>query len=258
MIATDETAQPRFAVLAPRAASAAFEDTAAPPGRESEIRPFGDDGFTFTDFLDIINPLQHLPVVSTVYRQWTGDTIDPGARIAGGTLFGGPIGAAFSVANVMAESGTGKDLGEHVLAWFDDDEAALTGVAEADPAAAPAAEQAAALSARQPDTAVQPPPAAPDVRAAPRPVVTARPLPPQYRDDDEAAFAGKGQAQLEHLGQWSDGSGGDHVPGLAVAPLLGHVLGSFADGLDARVRGPVPAHLARGEDSGNGRSGNTT
>ena len=36
---------------------------------------FGKDGFTLGDFLDIINPLQHIPVVSTVYRAITGDKI---------------------------------------------------------------------------------------------------------------------------------------------------------------------------------------
>ena len=44
---------------------------------------FGQDGFTFFDFLDIINPLQHIPVISTIYRSLTGDKIDPGSRIAG-------------------------------------------------------------------------------------------------------------------------------------------------------------------------------
>ena len=72
---------------------------------------FGDDGFTFLDFLDIINPLQHIPVVSTIYRDLTGDTLDYGSRVAGGTLFGGPIGALASVVNVIFEETTGKDVG---------------------------------------------------------------------------------------------------------------------------------------------------
>ncbi|MBT5663730.1 MAG: hypothetical protein HOJ06_00205, partial [Rhodospirillaceae bacterium] len=44
---------------------------------------FGEDGLTFGDVLDIINPLQHIPVVSTLYRELTGDEISPGARMAG-------------------------------------------------------------------------------------------------------------------------------------------------------------------------------
>ncbi len=87
-----------------------------------EIKMFGEDGFSFWDFLDVINPLQHIPVVSTLYRSLTGDEIDPGARILGGTLFGGPIGAALSTANVMVEHSSGKDLGEHVVAFFTGEE----------------------------------------------------------------------------------------------------------------------------------------
>ena len=77
---------------------------------------FGKDGFTFLDFLDVINPLQHIPVVGTVYRSITGDNIDPGSRIAGSGLFGGPIGTALALANVTIEQNTGRDIEGHVLA----------------------------------------------------------------------------------------------------------------------------------------------
>jgi len=89
-----------------------------------EFAFFGDDGFTFGDFVDAINPLQHIPVVSTAYRAITGDELDPGSRLTGGTLYGGPIGLAASAFNVILEHNTGKDSGEHVLAWFDGDEVA--------------------------------------------------------------------------------------------------------------------------------------
>lgn len=87
-----------------------------------EFSFFGDDGFTFWDFVDMVNPLQHLPVVGTAYRQITGDELDPGARLAGGTLFGGPIGLAASAFDVILEHNSGKDMGEHVVAWFDGEE----------------------------------------------------------------------------------------------------------------------------------------
>ncbi|MEM7652085.1 MAG: hypothetical protein AAF220_02790 [Pseudomonadota bacterium] len=77
---------------------------------------FGEDGFTFSDFLDIINPFQHLPVVSTIYRELTGDTIDMGARMAGGALFGGPIGFMAGFANGLVEEETGHDLGGLIIA----------------------------------------------------------------------------------------------------------------------------------------------
>ncbi|MGF1641278.1 MAG: hypothetical protein ACFCUO_10050 [Rhodospirillales bacterium] len=85
---------------------------------------FGDDGPTFFDILDIINPLQHIPVISTLYRAWTDDAIEPVPRIAGGALFGGLIGAASALVNVLIEQFTGRDIGGHVLALFDADDRA--------------------------------------------------------------------------------------------------------------------------------------
>ncbi len=85
---------------------------------EPGLKPFGDDGLTFADLIDIINPLQHIPLISTFYRNITGDTIDPAARIAGGALFGGPIGVALAVANTISNQIDGKDIGERVLALF--------------------------------------------------------------------------------------------------------------------------------------------
>ena len=88
---------------------------------DAETYLFGKDGFTFEDFLDIINPLQHLPVISTIYRELTGDKIAKMPRILGGTLFGGPIGAGVAIVNSAIVEGSGKDIGEHVVAWFKDD-----------------------------------------------------------------------------------------------------------------------------------------
>ena len=74
------------------------------------------DGFSFWDFIDIINPLQHIPIVGSIYRAITGDEIGNSARIAGGALFGGPIGLAMGAANAVIENKTGKDAGELVFA----------------------------------------------------------------------------------------------------------------------------------------------
>ena len=79
--------------------------------------------FGFADFLDIINPLQHIPVISNLYREFTGDEIGPAARVLGGGLFGGAIGLAASMVNMVLEEQTGKDMGEHVMALFQDDPA---------------------------------------------------------------------------------------------------------------------------------------
>jgi len=77
-------------------------------GKACEI--FGEDGFSFKDILDVVNPLQQLPVVGTLYRAVTGDTISAGARMAGGFLIGGPIGFMVAAINAGFEAATGDDI----------------------------------------------------------------------------------------------------------------------------------------------------
>jgi hypothetical protein len=84
---------------------------------------FGEDGFTFGDLVDIINPLQHIPIVSTIYRKITGDEIAAGSRVIGDGLFGGALGFLSGLVNLAVEQETGKDIGGHVMALFDDDSA---------------------------------------------------------------------------------------------------------------------------------------
>lgn len=81
---------------------------------------WGRDGFSFKDLVDIINPLQQLPVVGTIYRAITGDTISVGSRLLGGGLLGGPVGLASAGINAAVEAGTGEDLGAHVLSALED------------------------------------------------------------------------------------------------------------------------------------------
>lgn len=91
--------------------TASDANTAAP-----DIAYDGEDkGFGFNDLLDIINPLQHLPVIGTFYRNMTGDTIKPLSNMVGAALFGGPIGAATGAINLAFKEGTGKDLAENAL-----------------------------------------------------------------------------------------------------------------------------------------------
>ncbi len=66
--------------------------------------------FGFLDFVDMINPLQHIPVVNTLYRKITGDEIKPISMIMGGAVFGGPLGAGAGVINAVMKDGTGKDV----------------------------------------------------------------------------------------------------------------------------------------------------
>ncbi|MBI3304400.1 MAG: hypothetical protein HYZ72_20235 [Deltaproteobacteria bacterium] len=87
-----------------------------PGAQHSRFTLWGDDGFTFGDLLDVVNPLQHIPVVATLYRAFSGDTIAAAPRLLGGALFGGGIGLAVAAANTLLEQVTGKDVGDHVLA----------------------------------------------------------------------------------------------------------------------------------------------
>ncbi len=52
-----------------------------------------DEDFGFYDFLDIINPLHHIPVIGTIYRELTDDKIKPVSRIVGDVLFGAVTGS---------------------------------------------------------------------------------------------------------------------------------------------------------------------
>lgn len=74
----------------------------------------------FGDLLDAINPLQHLPVIGTIYRALTGDTISEAARMAGGALYGGPFGVIGALANVVVERESGQDIGDTAMAWMTD------------------------------------------------------------------------------------------------------------------------------------------
>ncbi|MDD9913723.1 MAG: hypothetical protein OXR03_24470 [Rhodospirillaceae bacterium] len=125
-----------------------------PDESENNSEFFGKDGLTFGDVLDIINPLQHIPVVSTVYRAISGDEISPGARVAGGALFGGPIGFAVATANAMVEAATGEDIGENVMtAMFGDSDGPVPEEKDQIAAAAPAsAAKATTVAAADPAT----------------------------------------------------------------------------------------------------------
>lgn len=109
-------------------------DAAAKPERSLWQRAFGADGFSFGTLLDIVNPLQHIPVVSTIYQKLTGDETSPGANIIGGALFGGTIGLIVAAADSALQGETGKDAGGHVFALFDSAQPANVAVAAADDA----------------------------------------------------------------------------------------------------------------------------
>ena len=99
------------------------DNTASDPGSEP--------GGLFETVIDSINPLQHIPGVSSVYQEVTGDTANPLSAMAGGFLFGGPMGLAAGAAGSFLEMLTGKSLMGHAMALFSGDGASKPDAAKA-------------------------------------------------------------------------------------------------------------------------------
>ena len=97
----------------------AFKDALAyAAGADKNPAPADDStGFGISDIIGALNPLQHIPVVSYIYREVTGDTLSPVAEIAGDTLYGGAIGGISAVADVLVQQGTGKDIAQNLVAF---------------------------------------------------------------------------------------------------------------------------------------------
>lgn len=89
----------------------------------AQKEPKQEDGMSFWDLLDVVNPLQHIPIVNKIYRAVTGDEIKGPARMAGATLFFGPIGLAATAADMAVEHATGKDTVDNIASLFKDDTA---------------------------------------------------------------------------------------------------------------------------------------
>jgi len=107
-------------------ASSATSSATADPRRYSQFdrtaSQVGDATMSFGDFLDMVNPLQHIPVVSSLYRDATDEKINPVSRIVGDILYGAPLGIVTALANGVGaiadsvmESKTGQDMKGTVL-----------------------------------------------------------------------------------------------------------------------------------------------
>lgn len=73
-----------------------------------------DSDISWGDLLDAINPLQHIPIIGSIYRAVTGDTIKPEMQIAGSLIFGAVTGslalsAASGIASAIYEQSTGSE-----------------------------------------------------------------------------------------------------------------------------------------------------
>lgn len=116
----------------------------------------GNDQLSFDELLSAINPLQHIPVIGSIYRAITGDTISPAAQIVGGALLGGPIGLVLAAGNAVIGEATGSDIGEKIIALVGPDRDQPTSVEKLAAApAVPAAEpQVSPQASPQPAAAV--------------------------------------------------------------------------------------------------------
>jgi len=132
MSTSSPIASPTPVAATPAASAAATRPEFTDIGDPTKI---ASQSLSFHDLLSAINPLQHIPVVGTIYRAITGDTIVPAARVLGGALLGGPIGLITAAADAIFEQSTGKDVATTALA--------AVGI-NSDAPSAPAAQYAAA------------------------------------------------------------------------------------------------------------------
>lgn len=77
--------------------------TLTKPIGDFEAMTFGKNGLDAADGFDIVNVLNHLPVVSEVYKKAVAHEVSPISKLAGGYLYGGPMGLAFSALDLTAE-----------------------------------------------------------------------------------------------------------------------------------------------------------
>lgn len=137
------------------------------PGSVSASPMTPEGGFLDT-LIDAVNPLQHLPVVSSLYREASGDGISGLARIAGGALFGGIPGLITSAAVSLFDAVTGEDPGEMAISALKEmgDTASSSGQPMLDNGAPLAADSGQALVEVAQALQDAPPPPAPTEAAA--------------------------------------------------------------------------------------------
>jgi hypothetical protein len=92
-----------------------------------------DEEFSFFDLLDMVNPLQHIPLINIAYRKLTGDEIKSAPQIIGGAIFGGPAGAAGGLVNAIVKEETGKDIADNALGIFSGEKPELKKTLSNDP-----------------------------------------------------------------------------------------------------------------------------
>lgn len=233
-----QNAAPRPPVLHPGAVQGGAASKAEAAGEDQDM--------SFWDVLDIVNPLQHIPLVNSVYRAVTGDEIKPAMQIGGGILFGGVIGGVAAIANAALQEATGKDLGGHMLATlgFGDDAAPAGQAAQlaTAPQPAPRAAQASGSQAQAAQTQA----------AQGQGVQTQRQPSPQLQQQMQQQ-----QLQQQAMAAANAGAGAMGVPGMgaggmgppgALSAGLSAAAGARPQGMDPNVvmnSGHTPAKMPK-------------
>ena len=98
----------------------------------SEKTQFGasDEGMSFDDVRNVVNPLHHIPIVSTILQAVSGAKIGIGPRMIAAAVLGGPAGLILAGISAFIEEMSGGTIAEHAVALFD----GLTGDGEPAPA----------------------------------------------------------------------------------------------------------------------------
>ena len=153
-IMADRQPWPHAAKTAVASANPGATPPADPAAPSTGAQASAAGNLSFGDLLDVVNPLQHLPVVGTLYRAVSGDQIGDPEKVIGDTIYGGPLGLVSSLADLAFKHITGKDFGSTVLAFVTgEDDAKPVAVAAAKPSQtqpAPAASASLPATTRPP------------------------------------------------------------------------------------------------------------
>jgi hypothetical protein len=96
-------------------ANAYVPDAPSPTTTLANTKGAEGEGLSFGDMLEALNPLQHIPVVGTLYREITGEDIKTLPRLVGGALFGGVFGLIGAAIDSIVKEASGASPGEHLL-----------------------------------------------------------------------------------------------------------------------------------------------
>ena len=75
---------------------------------EQELSHVAKTNLSFLDIVDAVNPIQHIPVISSIYRNISGDSISDVPKFVGGALYGGPIGLVAALGSYIVEAESAK------------------------------------------------------------------------------------------------------------------------------------------------------